>query len=492
MSNSRERRSIAAGSPALLLLLFSGIIVSSTELGAQPRGRGRCDAEGRSIFARCAEASRNVDPALCERLLEIFREGCGDEGGDSGSCSERCDGDSVCERECVAETYDGWRRRAEQQNELLATFDAVERTADVRQNLELTRAAKELILDQTRRDFEAYRFTYERDRPVIQPPCGDVEPQPLRLLRVWAQGLRAAETTTCSGGNLCAFPNEFDVAGFGPVLTYRLETMNGATAQQYLDGVGGKRIRVLLNGFELARDTSYSAWVAPCGSSGDCLQVSVPESAWYPEAPPWPTWRVEVLLEDDQLRVDDIACTHLIQPAEKLKSFWLYTIGETVSSSRCTSCHGMNTRQQILLHHQGYFSESDIEVIPSALHPTTQSIYGGAVCANCHFHFPANTFDEERWATPTPEQNIDWGELIVANFVNWPYALCNRMVTNLDTPALRAKHFKEDARLFWAVGSGLLPFGGPLPTAPPHDYLTFVWDFDRWNDHGAPCPPDLF
>ena len=72
---------------------------------------------------------------------------------------------------------------------------------------------------------------------------------------------------------------------------------------------------------------------------------------------------------------------------------------------------------------------------------------------------------------------------------NWARNISNRMVQNLPTPTLRAKHFHEDARLAWAVGTGKMP--SPVfsvPTAPPHDYAVFVDRFDEWNEAGAPCP----
>jgi hypothetical protein len=182
-----------------------------------------------------------------------------------------------------------------------------------------------------------------------------------------------------------------------------------------------------------------------------------------------------------------------IKPPAYITSFWLKTIGETVSSARCTSCHAMDTSAKILDHH-GFLSSGDIVMVPSAL-ISGQQVHS---CANCHACGPQKCsggplggFDENRWATPTQGQNINWAQLINANPATWPKVVCQRMKSSLTTPQLREEHFHEDFRLFWAVADGFVvgPGGGPLETAPPHNYSTFLTRFDIWNDGGAPCPP---
>jgi hypothetical protein len=414
----------------------------------------------------------------------------------TGTCLDRCDDRSTeeCEVQCLAEIYGTWQRRAARRERIIAVLDARDRDADLRENPDLSIEAKAAIRRQIQDDFSEFRLTYERDEPIIEPPCGRVDPQPIVLIRVTAQGLHKVAVTDCPGGNICTFPNEYDVGGFGPSLIYRLITFSRETVQQYVRGEDGKSMHVFVNGVEIELGTLAFVNFFPCTpgiEDLECMGVTINEAAWYPPAAPWPTWRVRVELRDDDPRSEEFECLHHIQPVEQLKSFWLYTIGESVSSARCTTCHGMDTEQLIELRHGALYSYVEVQPIPSALHPATQSINGGN-CGNCHF-LPAGQFHENRWATPTPGQNIDWGEIIIANFVNWPYAVCERMVTNLPTPELRAQHFHEDARLFWAVGSGELPLGrGTLPTAPPHDFFTFTTQFDRWNKYGAPCPPNLF
>ncbi len=179
-----------------------------------------------------------------------------------------------------------------------------------------------------------------------------------------------------------------------------------------------------------------------------------------------------------------------IQPPDKISSYWLKTIGESVSSARCMSCHAMDSLAKIQDHHQGI--QGEVVMVPSALNPN-QQIHS---CQNCHACGPENCqlaagdFAEGRWGTPTQVQNINWAALINDNPQNWPAVVCQRMKSNLTTAAKREEHFHEDYRLFWAVADGYVigPGGGQLDTAPPHSYSSFLNRFDIWNKHGAPCP----
>lgn len=189
---------------------------------------------------------------------------------------------------------------------------------------------------------------------------------------------------------------------------------------------------------------------------------------------------------------DDFTVRSYIVPPAFITSYWLETIGQSVSSERCTSCHAMDTQAKIHDHHQGI--EGQIVMVPSALIPG-QQVHS---CSNCHACGPEKCsggplggFGENRWATPTQTQNINWAALINANPSNWPAVVCQRMKTTLNTPQLREEHFHEDFRLFWAVADGVVigPGGGQLETAPPHSYSAFLSRFDIWNAAGAPCPP---
>jgi hypothetical protein len=189
-------------------------------------------------------------------------------------------------------------------------------------------------------------------------------------------------------------------------------------------------------------------------------------------------------------RTDFTMHSYIRMPAS-LKSFWLATIGKSVTSQRCMSCHAMDSPAKLLDHH-GFVSANDIVMVASALTPGEQ-IHS---CVNCHACGPENCelaagdFSENRWATPTQVQNINWAQIMNDNPATWPSVICNRMVTNLPTPHLREEHFHGDYRLFWAVADGNVigPGGRQLDRAPPLSYSAFIENFDRWNFYGARCP----
>lgn len=49
------------------------------------------------------------------------------------------------------------------------------------------------------------------------------------------------------------------------------------------------------------------------------------------------------------------------------------------------------------------------------------------------------------------------------------------------------EHMSEDKLVLWAVGDGRLPFGGSLPTAPPHDIEQWRGLIQQWVSAGMPC-----
>jgi hypothetical protein len=177
-----------------------------------------------------------------------------------------------------------------------------------------------------------------------------------------------------------------------------------------------------------------------------------------------------------------------VVPNPNLESFWANTIGITLLSERCTTCHSLDTQAELDLRHAG--------INGSAFPIASLLVLGESVlhCANCHeaqlpYLQPGGGFNEHIWATPTPQLDIDWAQIMDDYPTTWPTEICNRMVTHLPTHMKREKHFHEDARLFWAVEKGELPLGQPnLPTAAPNNYADFVDRFDTWNDSGAPCP----
>lgn len=354
----------------------------------------------------------------------------------------------------------------------------------------------------------------------------------------------------CDAFGDCPFPVQHDLTT-DHFVTLRFDfASHGAyeAVTKYVAGEDGTALTLTINGVAQTRAENpgrdhYSVHFL---THEDTMMILVGTDAWYPAAPPWPTWHVAVQLwgelrpelapsgntttndSNDTLQVADPNLAHATQtgleapvmspfaavpvdpwgvaidvgsdwaeleslaptlfaeqtavvvPASQIKSFWTSTIGLTVLNGRCMTCHRLDTQAKLTEQH-GF--AVPITKVPSILVAGKQVNH----CQNCHETFLPTHFEERKWATPTPELGVNWLQIIAEDSQNWPRNICNRMLANMPDPETRRKHFHEDARLFWAVESGVVP-GGQKSTAPPHDYQVFLDRFDEWNDAGATCP----
>lgn len=358
------------------------------------------------------------------------------------------------------------------------------------------------------------------DDPMIGQKGDDPGISPLN-------GLESIFSTHSFTGNIissdcgplaCVFPAAYDAKSERVYLVWKVSSFS--TMEEFVYKLNGKSLRLYLQGAQLtqgqgvAAPEDFHAYVSStgCGTNqGEpCLVTVVERDAWFPPTGPWTTWNVRVelfetqqlnppLLELDQwgnliyINSAEVKLTQRVAtviPNPNLLSFWTSTIGASVLSERCTTCHTMDTPVKIADRHGGLVSAGSVGTIPSLLVPGESVLH----CSNCHeaqlsYLGTGSSFPENVWATPTPQLDINWAQIVQDHPMTWPTEICNRMVTKLSTHALREQHFHEDARLFWAVEKGELPIGYPdLATAAPHIYSQFVSRFDTWNDSGAPCP----
>lgn len=323
----------------------------------------------------------------------------------------------------------------------------------------------------------------------------------------------------CTSPGPCVFPAAYDAKAERVYLVWRVSSYAYAAMQDHVYQQNGKSLRLILQGLQLnqgpgvANPEDFHAYVSAsgCGTTyaSPCLVTVVERDAWFPATGPWTPWDVRVELWDTQqlsvpiLEIDQwgnltpiysvpvklAERVDAVIPSPNLQSFWSNTIGITLLSDRCTTCHTMDTPGKIDFRHGGIINGSAIP-IPSLLVPNESVLH----CGNCHeqqlsYLGPSSRFPEPIWATPTPQLDINWAQIMNDYPMTWQTEICNRMVTTLPTHALREQHFHEDARLFWAVAKGELPLGYPsLPTASPSSYTQFIDRFDTWNDSNAPCP----
>ena len=239
--------------------------------------------------------------------------------------------------------------------------------------------------------------------------------------------------------------------------------------------------------------------------------MTFPRETWFHLDLPWAAWEIAVEawnyqdVEGHQLEFDrfgnpiivrgEWVLSHTTQrtvtPQPVLNDFFSDTLGQTITSERCTSCHSLDTPQKIAEHHVDFgVSAEDVYPIASAVDPNA-TIHG---CDNCHTGgldtSPTFDFTENRWATPPTEMNVNWGKILNEDTTNSMRNLCQRVVENLPGHAAREHHFHGDARLFWAIENGVSPppLYKELTTASPGNFTLFLKHIDTWNDSGAPCP----
>ena len=428
--------------------------------------------------------------------------------------------------------------REDERSDAIHVLDQADRALleDVATNPVYREETRTLLQEQIRDGFIA--FARDNREPLAAFPGFDDEPldatldmrvqdSPVEIQSVMVRDLYSdqLETAQCLGQSSCPLLNSYDTSTAYVWVRWRVKGANAlANLESYLSGVGDRYMTVLVNDSPKNRAQNYQGpgdyhvytTAIGCGTNGadPCLTTVFHRDGWYPHQPPWPTWQVTLEFWDTlslempfiagldewgnpilQSSVDErVGTAHgVIEPPPTLQSFWTHSVGQSVISDRCTSCHDMDTVQDILDRHKGAGLSGLVEpkLSPSSVHPQTESVYH---CDNCHeqqlpYLQPGSGFDESRWATPTQAQDINWGEIVNAYPHTWASEICNRMIANLPTAEAREHHFHEDARLFWAVAKGELPvLAGTLPTAAPHDYTKFLRRFDLWNSGGTPCP----
>lgn len=382
---------------------------------------------------------------------------------------------------------------------------------DVRANDAYYATTKEVLAEQIQSGFSEFDHP-GRKKPVFggQPiSIGGISlgGGPLRLAHVEVEDPYTGDPArqTCPQFGRCELPLDYNVSTPAVKLVWSFQ--NATVKNRFLDYInetGSRKLRVSVSGEQLKRKAvtgiasknfDYLAYYGTgkhCISamSQGCLVMVVVRDAWFDGSAPWSDWNVQVEgMRVDATRFGTIAFTEqsaarTVTPQARVLDFFAATIGKSTMSSRCTTCHDMDTPANIDARHG--FSVG-AELAPSIVNDDEEVHHGGA-CQSCHGSAMPDDFHETRWATPTVEQDIRWSQIINQNLSSWPKEICNRVVSNLDTAAAREEHFHEDARLFWAITDGSTPDDNELTTAHPKDYDLFIQRFDAWNDAGAPCP----
>lgn len=376
---------------------------------------------------------------------------------------------------------------------------------DVRNNDAYSSATEAALVDQILSDFEDFDGPGRVPGSTAPKPVGPPFPinPALQLEVVTAEDPYAFERIAqdCAPSRDCELPLDYNVTSSQVRLIWSFrDAAVKKRFDDYVDLAGSRSLRVELNGDTLVRRPNfglpirgweYSATIAT-GSNckpatvSECLVISVNRQGWFDGPAPWTPWLVVVKGFDSlfTLTPRDTA-GHVVTPKDQVKDFFAATIAQSTMSQRCTMCHELDDEQKLIDRHtSGAVSPGDVFLADSIVNEDEVI----NACVNCHESGLPADFAERRWATPTPQQDINWAQIINDETDTWPIEICNRVVGNLDTFSHRFEHFHEDARLFWAVADGVTPFGEQLTTAQPKDYDLFLDRFDEWNLSGAPCP----
>jgi len=154
-------------------------------------------------------------------------------------------------------------------------------------------------------------------------------------------------------------------------------------------------------------------------------------------------------------------------------------IGPIFQSERCSTCHALGSKSMLVGQHHGLIAASDIT--ETATPRGTQMRCGSGCHVSIASSVPGETFDETEWMVPSFDMGIDWTGKSVSD-------ICVTVKTHLPTAAAQEKHFFEDARIAWAVHSGVLPNGTQKPKAPPGNFAAFKVLMEAWIQDGSPCP----
>jgi len=205
-----------------------------------------------------------------------------------------------------------------------------------------------------------------------------------------------------------------------------------------------------------------------------------------------PARRKEVVKQKPKIIPDNITAddykhmSALIHIAVNRTDYFAQNLYATFKHPRCTTCHLMGSTQAIKNQHSsdGVGQVQGLDVKPD----------DPAICKSCHHDLKdtavaqLGNFTDTLWRSPAFAKNINWKTKVDAKDV------CTTVVSHLNTKENLLNHFRNDARIAWAVNSGTIKlevaggFFGTKPPAPPGTFAGFLERIDRWVALGFPCP----
>jgi hypothetical protein len=229
------------------------------------------------------------------------------------------------------------------------------------------------------------------------------------------------------------------------------------------------------SGFQVSYYTNASYGNCPSGRT--CLGVDVAAREITHLPPPWTVW---IEYWNKSANAWQILTT-VVYANPSAQPYFSANVAPTFQSGPCVTCHSMNTAQKVVDHHQQHGVPMGIgNVVAKAGHFGT--VLG--CLSNCHDVsnvIPGVLFTDTEWMTPAATQGTDWQFMSAQD-------ICAKVKANLPTATDQTNHLFHDARIAWAVDSGVLPFGIVVPKAYPYSYNDFQHEITIWTNSASPCP----
>jgi len=323
-------------------------------------------------------------------------------------------------------------------------------------------------------------------------------------------------TSTFSGGKHY-WPGKYDLLPISGVRT-QWEPMGDFTSADVTKLIASDcyRTTVELNGVSLGRFNQTglpakqfavgdSVWFGPCPQGKRCLYLGITQAAWAAAKPPWVLEiRITRLTDRISSPVDVPAINEhgdvvpnspydyrtltrsraaILPNPQSGGSYFLAKVYPTFQHARCQNCHALGSVATLISRHDtvAYAFKNYISSVKKNSSPTGPVITCGSGCHVVGDAVAGEIFDETEWKAPAFERDLSWGQMDAI-------LICSRVKTNLPSVEKARHHFYEDARIAWAVHSGVAPFNRHLGKAPPGSFAAWREVLEPWLWGTMPCP----
>jgi hypothetical protein len=258
--------------------------------------------------------------------------------------------------------------------------------------------------------------------------------------------------------------------------------LNGTLLQQGPNALSGD-----FYAYHISNGGGHSA----CPQGKTCLGTTILRTKWAPVSPPWTVeisyWKkVKISEAGGKTPPQKIKVTGVVYPNQTTgKSYFEYMMYPIFQHERCKTCHAMGSKDALVQRHNGIIMANIIQDVQGLL---GMNLGCGGGCHKTHITeatqpVPNVVFHDSEWKTPRFDMGIDWRGKSASY-------ICQKVTSSLTTETMLRDHFFHDARIAWAVHSGVIPppHPGVLSKAPPGDYFKFKKRIEAWIWADAPCP----